>query len=121
MATILLIDDDQMVQSVTRELLELSGYTVLSAENGSQAMTLAADSQTQIDLVLLDLSLPDMEGLELLHHLTTTRSGLKIVICTGNLPGDLPLREAHPEIKGFLQKPFNLPTLQQTVRDGLAV
>jgi DNA-binding NtrC family response regulator len=119
LATILLIDDDHMVQSVTRELLELSGYEVLCAESGREALALVGDPEARIDLVLLDLSLPDMDGLQLLPQLTAARSGLKVVICTGSFYGDPSKLGVHPAIKGVLQKPFNLQNLQKMVRDSL--
>jgi two-component system cell cycle sensor histidine kinase/response regulator CckA len=118
--TILIVDDDQMVLSATRELLELSGYEVLSAETGSEALALVQEPETEVDLILLDLSLPDMGGLNLLPQLTSLRPGLKVVVCTGSFEGNPLKLGRHPSIKSVLQKPFNLTTLQKTVRDALA-
>jgi two-component system, cell cycle sensor histidine kinase and response regulator CckA len=120
LATILLIDDDEMVRSVTRELLELSGYEVLSAETGNEALALAGDPAARIDLILLDLSLPDTDGLQLLPQLAAARPGLKVVVCTGSFYDDPSKLGVHHAIKGVLQKPFDLPTLQKQVRDALA-
>lgn len=120
MATILLIDDDDMIQSVTRELLELSGYEVRSAVSGREGLALAGDPAAGIDLILLDLSLPDADGLDLIPRLTAARPGVRIVVCTGSFYDHPSKLGVDPAIKGVLQKPFDLPTLQKTVRDSLA-
>ncbi|MDA8164997.1 MAG: response regulator [Desulfobacteraceae bacterium] len=120
MATILLIDDDDMIQVVTRELLELSGYEVRSAVSGREGLALVSDPANRIDLILLDLSLPDADGLELIPQLTAARPGVGIVVCTGSFYEHPSKLGANPAIKGILQKPFNLQALQNMVRKTLA-
>ncbi|MDH5297675.1 MAG: response regulator [Desulfobulbaceae bacterium] len=121
MATILLIDDDEMVQSVTRELLTLLGYAVLSADNGQQALRTARAEAAVIDLVLLDLSLPDMSGFDLLPQLRQIlRPQAKIVLCSGSMceqGGDKELQGK--DLDAVLQKPFELSTLKGTVEQVL--
>jgi two-component system, cell cycle sensor histidine kinase and response regulator CckA len=121
LATILLVDDDEMVQSVTRELLEVSGYAVLSATSGAGATALLQDPDRKIDLVLLDLSLPDVSGLDLLPELTALRPEVRIVVCTGSFIKAASGLNGHPAVKAILEKPFTLPTLKETVRNSLAV
>ena len=119
--TILLIDDDEMVQSVTSELLTLLGYEVLSADDGKQALAKAETHCDSIDLVLLDLSLPDMSGLDLLPLL---RKALlpqaKIVLCSGSMCDQYESVELkEKELDAVLQKPFELATLKETVEKVL--
>jgi len=122
LATILLIDDDEMVQNVTSELLTLLGYDVLTADNGEQAIAKAKTSTDIIDLVLLDLSLPDMNGFELLPLLRgILRPPTKIVLCTGSLCDefeDVDLEKK--DLDAVLQKPFELSILKGTVEKMLA-
>lgn len=122
MATILLIDDDEMVQSVTRELLTLLGYVVLSADNGEEAMAKATAESAAIDLVLLDLSLPDISGFELLPKLRQVlRPETKVVLCSGSMcDQDVSPEEQGRGIAAVLQKPFELSTLKETVERVLA-
>ena len=84
MLKILLVDDDQVVLTVTSELLKILGHTVFCAEDGAQARILV-DSEKEIDLVLLDISLPDVSGLELFPELLEKHPGLSIAICSGNI------------------------------------
>jgi CheY-like chemotaxis protein len=120
LATILLVDDDEVVQSVTRELLEVSGHEVLGATSGAGAMALLKDPDKKIDLILLDLSLPDGNGLELLPRFTALRPAVRIVICTGSFYEVALGLKGHPSVKAILHKPFTLPTLKETVKKSLA-
>jgi len=122
LATILLIDDDEMVQNVTRELLNLLGYEVLSADDGRQALARAEEAAAAIDLVLLDLSLPDMSGLELLPKLRQIlRSQAKVVLCSGSMCDQNATADQNGKgLDAVLQKPFELTTLKETVERVLA-
>ncbi|MDH3393409.1 MAG: response regulator [Desulfobulbaceae bacterium] len=122
MATILLVDDDEMVQSVTSELLTLLGYEVIAADDGQQAIAKAKDNSDLIDLVLLDLSLPDMTGFDLLPLLREIlQPRAKIVLCSGSMCEqyeDVDLEEK--DLDAVLQKPFELSLLKETVEKVLA-
>jgi CheY-like chemotaxis protein len=120
LTTILLIDDDQMVREVTKELLEISGYETLSAADGAEALVILENRAVDIDLVLLDLSLPDMNGIQLLHRISLARPRSKVIICTGSAYAHASELKRHPAVKAVLQKPFNLHTLQEVVRSSQA-
>ncbi|MFO7605841.1 MAG: response regulator [Desulfurivibrionaceae bacterium] len=114
MNTLLLIEDDLMILDTTRELLKLLGYQVYTAKSGGSALDLLAGCNGEIDLVLLDLSLQDMDGRKLLVKMVEQYPGLKFVICSGSLPDELDF-EQHPAVKGILHKPFELNDLRKIV------
>lgn len=116
MPTILLVDDDALVQNVTRELLEFLGYTVLSAITGKQAIQLIQDQKDSIGVVLLDLSLPDVNGVELIPIFKGINSKIPIIVCTGSLFEDDDADTfAQSNIKEILQKPFDFDRLKETL------
>lgn len=122
MANILLVDDDEMVQSVTCELLTLLGYEVLTAGDGAQALAKAKENIDIIDLVLLDLSLPDVNGFELLPMLREIlRPQTKVILCTGSMCEQYESLDLKKKsLDAVLQKPFELTTLKETVSRILA-
>ena len=121
MITILIVEDDDLVLETTKELLEITGYKVLCAVNGAQALAVVQEKhEPAIGLLLLDLSLPDMNGIDLLPQLHAVLPSLKTIICSGSISDEE--MENHlemPGVSGFLQKPFNLQTLQDTIATAL--
>ena len=109
--TILLVEDEPLVRSLTIEVLEMQGYTVLHAANGVEAMRVA-ESQTQqsIDLLLTDIVMPLMGGKELAELFRLVHPTSKIIYMSG-YPKDLP--EAGAE---FIQKPMTPNVLVRRVR-----
>lgn len=117
MGNLLLVEDNIMLQETTKELLEALDHRVFTAGSGHEARAVMAGHSQEIDLVLLDLSLPDIGGEELLAELARDYGGLKVVLCTGSLADD-ELRH-HPAVKGFLSKPFDLGELSRAVVQAL--
>ena len=116
MNTILLVEDDNLVCDVTRELLESLDYQVVSACDSAQTRNII-ESEIAIDLVLLDLTLPDGNGLDLYPLLLDRRPDLKIVICTGSTYDYNRENLRKDGIMAFLQKPFNLDNLMQILEE----
>ncbi|OGR03454.1 MAG: hypothetical protein A2511_02825 [Deltaproteobacteria bacterium RIFOXYD12_FULL_50_9] len=116
MPTILLVDDDSLVQNVTKELLEFLGYTVLSATTGKKAIEIVQEQKDMVDLVLLDLSLPDVNGVELIPIFKKINEKIPIIVCTGSLFNDDDADTfAQNNIKAILQKPFDFDTIKDTL------
>jgi CheY-like chemotaxis protein len=116
--TILLVEDDPRLRSLLYEVLTGAGYQVLEGANGVEAVTLAADHSLHIDLLLTDLVMPGLGGMEVAHRLQEQRPGLRLLFMSGYSD------EAAPEISGtldhsFLQKPFEPSTLTSRVRELL--
>lgn len=118
MATVLLIDDEEQVRTLFRTALEESGFRVLSAEHGKQGLSLF--EREQIDLVLVDIFMPGMDGLELIQLLRSTRPDCKIVAMSGG-SGDWNYLDAaqHLGANATLKKPFSLQELLETVSTQL--
>jgi two-component system, cell cycle sensor histidine kinase and response regulator CckA len=103
--TILVVDDDLTVREIVRKSLERSGYHVITAENGREAIGLHQKHADEIRLVLCDVVMPQMGGVELLAHLEETSPGLPVVLTSGYPDRDLS-DDVRFRASGFLQKPF---------------
>jgi len=116
---ILLVDDEEMLRSLGRELLEELGYTVYLAENGEHALEAFAAHRHEISLVILDMIMPKMGGKEAFVHLREQAQGLKVLFCSGfscEGTGDELVKLG---ASGFIQKPYNLSELSRAVASAL--
>lgn len=118
MARLLLIEDNVLLQETTKELLEAFDHQVYTAGSGREAREIMTEHGPGIELVMLDLTLPDISGEVLLDELARTYPALKVVLCTGALAEE-ELRQ-HPAVKGFLGKPFDFGELRRAVEKALA-
>jgi len=112
------VDDDQIILGLSKELLNLLGYTAYTAQNGNAALEMLSSKGEEIDLVILDISLPDINGLALSPILLTKRPSLKIILTSGNMLEDLEDSEdllQQKGIAGFLHKPYELDVLKSTL------
>ena len=114
MGKILLVEDDLLIQDTTIELLEVLGHQVVAVNSGSGALGALDENNGKFDLVLLDLSLPDMSGEKLLPEFSARYSDLKVVICSGALPDELDFKD-QPTVRGVLNKPYELSELRDIV------
>jgi signal transduction histidine kinase/CheY-like chemotaxis protein len=116
---LLLVEDDDSVRSVAREILEANGYSVLEATNGQEALDIVRNLDGPLDLVLTDVIMPVMKGTELARRLAAERPGLKVVFMSGyNEESIFGQREAgEPNV--LIQKPFAPQDLLRWVREVL--
>ncbi|NNK84399.1 MAG: PAS domain S-box protein, partial [Desulfobacterales bacterium] len=117
--TILLIEDEEEVMNVYRDLLERLGYHVLCAKTGQEAIYIAKTFDKDIDIAFLDIVLPDMGGGEIYPRLKKTRPKMKVIVCSG-YSIDGPAQEildagAH----SFIKKPFDLKMLSEKLSEVL--
>jgi signal transduction histidine kinase/CheY-like chemotaxis protein len=111
-ATIVVVEDEELVRDVIARVLGRAGYTVIEAQDGEEALELLRRHEAQIDLVITDVVMAKMGGLELAGRIGGERSGLPILLMSGYNTEELP--EDDPTI-GFLQKPFSPSELLQKV------
>jgi two-component system cell cycle sensor histidine kinase/response regulator CckA len=119
--TILLVEDEAPVRSVTRQLLQRNGYTVLEAPDGPTALALADGEQlgTHVDLLLTDVIMPGMSGRELANQLRERRPALRVLFMSG-YTDDAVVRHGMLEPGlAYVEKPFRAPMLLRKVREVL--
>lgn len=111
--TILLAEDEPLVRKCTRQILEHQGYTVLEAANGSEALALARRHRGPIHMLLTDIDMPAMGGVELAGKFASEYRGTPILFMSGRADQALPRRDA---LDAFLQKPFTPSVLVTQTR-----
>jgi len=111
------VEDEAQVLAVNRALLEKLGYKVIAAETGQKAVELARKFEGKIDLALLDIVLPDMEGRKVYPLIKEARPEMKVIVCSGYaLEG--PVQEIlNAGAQAFIQKPFSLKTLSDKLKE----
>jgi CheY-like chemotaxis protein len=114
--TILLVEDEEALRELTAELLESAGYKVLKAENGRLAHEIAAQTQISIDVLLTDVILPMVSGVELAAQLRAIRPNLKVLYMSG-YAGSQTSRHGVGENEAFVEKPFTKDSLLRRLRD----
>jgi CheY-like chemotaxis protein len=116
--TILLVEDDGSVRSVVCMILEEAGYRVLATSGPEQALALAADGGTTVDLLLTDVVMPHMSGRELADRLLRQRPGMRVLYTSGYLERPPVLSDLPGAL--FLQKPFTPRELTEKVAEAFA-
>ncbi len=114
--TILLVDDELMIREVGQKMLETLGYTVLLAENGENAIDIMRDNNEQINLVILDLIMPGMDGGETLDKLLELNQDMPVLLSSGYSKTEYAISVMARGCCGFLQKPFRLNDLSVYLR-----
>jgi two-component system, cell cycle sensor histidine kinase and response regulator CckA len=117
--TLLLVEDESAVRESVRRLLEGQGYTVIEARDGAEALRLYDRNATGIDLVLTDVTMPGIGGLELVQQLRARRPDLRVVFMSGYADKALATNGAIPHHTAYIEKPFNVKTLVQRLREVL--
>ena len=117
--TILVIENEEMVMDVTTAILERLGYSVLGAKTGKEAINIAKTFDDDIDLAILDLILPDMQGGAIYPHIMEARPNLKVIVFSG-YSIDGPAQEIlDAGAEDFIQKPFKIAELSQKLKEVL--
>ncbi len=118
--TILVVDDESMALVLIKRLLSEAGYQVMTAQSGFEALDLFRRQPHAFRLVLLDLTMPFMDGEETFHRLREIRADIPVVLCTGFIRRDRLDRLMKDGIAGFLRKPLAPDEIVDHVRAVLA-
>ncbi|MFZ0134342.1 MAG: response regulator [Desulfobacterales bacterium] len=117
--TVLLVDDEEKLRDVGAQMLQLLGYTVLTAGSAKDAIAVFEDNKDLVSLIILDMIMPEMGGDEAFDRLVAIRPDIKVILASGysveGKAGDVLKRGC----SGFIQKPFTLEDLSQKMRDAL--
>jgi two-component system, cell cycle sensor histidine kinase and response regulator CckA len=119
-ATILLVEDDEMVRNLTRSLLGSLGYTVLVSDSPAAAIARLKADAVRPDLLLTDVVMPMMTGPELRERLTETFPGLKTILMSGYTSHSAIRQALADDDVRFIQKPFTKIELEQAIRELLS-
>ncbi|OPY05802.1 MAG: Blue-light-activated protein [Syntrophaceae bacterium PtaB.Bin038] len=117
--TILLVDDEQMMLDIGRDLLQAMGYRVITARDGEEAVEVYRGRSGEIDLVLLDIVMPKMGGGQAYDCIKAINPAVKVLLLSGySIDGEATQILARG-CNGFIQKPFNLEQLSRSVKSVL--
>ena len=120
--TILMVDDEPSVRDVGRSMLERKGYRVILAGDGREALDIFRERHSDIDCVILDLTMPHMDGDETFREMRKIDGDVKVIISSGYNKQDVTQRFVGKGLAGFIQKPYRLnelhAKLHEILKDG---
>ena len=117
--TILLTEDDDQVRAATRNMLQRSGYLVIEARNGGEALLICEKRSDAIHLLLTDVVMPLMSGPELARRLVALRPDMRVLCMSGHIDDSIVRHGVGEAEIAYLQKPITLDSLARKVRDVL--
>ncbi len=118
--TVLIADDEETVRAIAARMLETLGFRVVLAADGQEAVDLFRADPSAFRLVLLDLTMPRLGGEDVFRELRQVRPDVRVLLMSGYTEQEVTTRFAGKGLAGFVQKPFQLPTLLAKVRQALA-
>ncbi len=117
--TVMIVDDEEMVLEVARELLEELGYRTLVARSGLEAVDIYLQEQDKIDVVILDMIMPGMSGGETYNEIRQMNPKIKALLASGYSKDEKASKILRCGCNGFIQKPFNMEELSRKLRELL--
>ncbi|GMW00446.1 MAG: hypothetical protein AMXMBFR84_15830 [Candidatus Hydrogenedentota bacterium] len=110
--TVLVADDEESVRSITKLMLQKMGFTVLTAKDGMEALDIFKRESQNLDLVVLDVTMPQLDGGEVLAEIRRANADLKVILTSGYSESEAKDRYAHLRFSGFLHKPYGNKDLE---------
>jgi DNA-binding NtrC family response regulator len=118
-AGVLVVDDDDRVRRLCARSLQMQGYNVMEASGGWEAIELVAQHAREIDVVVTDIVMPDLDGIELVARLRAAHPELAVILMSGYAPAELLRRGTFVDAFPLLRKPFVIDQLCGKVREVL--
>ena len=118
--TVLLIDDEEIVIDIGGQILERLGYRALTARSGKEAIEIYQANKNKINIVILDVIMPDMGGGETYDRLKKINPDIKVLLSSGYSINGQASEIMNRGCNGFIQKPFNMEQLSRKIRDILS-
>lgn len=119
-SAVLVVDDDDMVRDVCKKMIELLGVRTLEANNGEEAVKVYAEKRDQIACVLMDFSMPRMDGITAFEVLRKLDPEVKVLLSSGYDEEDATRRFSEKGLAGFIQKPYEMERLKRALMKTLA-
>jgi len=119
-AVILIVDDESEVRDVVKDMLTTRGMVVLTAKNGLEAIDIFQARADEIDVVLLDMAMPGMNGDEVLRHMFDIRPDARVIVSSGFIEENISAQFGDAQPAGFLYKPFTPDVLMERIGGVLA-
>jgi PAS domain S-box-containing protein len=117
--TILLADDEELVRSLGQRILERTGYKILTAGNGREALEIYRQNKDEISLVILDLIMPVMDGKQCLDEILKINPQAKVLIASGYSPDGATKEILEGRVQGLVNKPYEIKQMVKSVREAL--
>ncbi len=117
--TILLVDEEPIIINVGKALLERLGYKVIIADSGVEAIRIYEADKDKIDIVILDIIMPGMNGIETYRCLKKSNPGIKVLFSSGYSMDEGTSEILNLDSNGFIQKPYKFEKLSQKLRTML--
>lgn len=117
--TVLLVDDEDMILDIGQKILKAIGYKVLQARGGKEAVEVFRKHKEEIDLVVLDMIMPDMSGGEVYDVMKESSSNVKVLLSIGYSIDGQASEILDRGCNGFIQKPFSMNDLSGKIREIL--
>ena len=117
--TVLVVDDEEVVRSLAKKMVEIAGFSVLTANDGEEAVRLYREHQDEIACVLLDLTMPKMGGEEAFRAIRQISPNVCVILSSGYSEETATGRFAGLGLAGFIQKPYQLDTMIATLREAV--
>ncbi len=114
--TVLVVDDEESVRTVTRMMLEKMGFSVLTAADGRECLEVFSVHNKEIQVVVLDMTMPRLDGPETYRELRKLDPSVTVILSSGYNEQDAMSRFAEKGLAGFIQKPFQMRALMETFR-----
>jgi len=114
--TVLLVDDEETVLSVGKRMLEHLGFSVLTAADGLQGLEIFRERHAEIVCVLLDLSMPHLDGEQAYREMRRVDAGVRVIMSSGYNEQEVTQQFVGKGLAGFIQKPYQLSALRRTLR-----
>jgi signal transduction histidine kinase len=116
---VLVVDDEPQVITLLKRLLDVCGFNVMVAENGKDAVDLYQEMYLEIDLVILDIIMPEMNGLECVQQMRQINPEVKVIVSTGYTADDSAAQTLKEGAVGLIEKPFDFHTLSKAIKKAL--
>ena len=113
--TVLIVDDEEIVRNVCKDMVESFGMQALTAVDGRDAVEVFTEHADAIDLVILDLTMPNMDGMTAFEMISRIKPGVKVILSSGYNEQESIRRMSSRGLAGFIQKPYSLQDLRDAI------